>query len=68
MMLIPKNKLFLMDTQLAALCQNICDIYTRFTFEKSIFDNCESRFMFATDLEELMLDAEKKCFWKWYGS
>lgn len=58
----PKNKLFLMDTQLAALCQNICDIYTRFTFEKSIFDNCESRFMFATDLEELMLDAEKKCF------
>lgn len=58
----PVNKLFLIDTQLAALCQNICDIYTRFTFEKAVFDNCESKFMFASDLEELMLEAEKKCF------
>lgn len=58
----PANKLFLIDTQLAALCQNICDIYTRFTFEKAVFDTCESKFLFASDLEELMLDAEKKCF------
>lgn len=58
----PSNQLFLIDTQLAALCQNICDIYTRYTFEKSIFDQCETRFLFASDLEELMLDAEKKCF------
>lgn len=57
-----QNKLFLIDTQLAALCQNICDIYTRFTFEKAIFDNCEDNFFFAADLEELMLQAEKKCF------
>lgn len=57
-----KNKLFLIDTQLAALCQNICDIYTRFTFEKSIFDGCEEKFFFASDLEEMMLQAEKKCF------
>lgn len=58
----PQNKLFLIDTQLAALCQNICDIYTRYTFEKAIFDNCESKFFFAQDLQELMLNAEKKCF------
>lgn len=58
----PANKLFLMDTQLAALCQNICDIYTRFTFENSLFEACEDKFFFAKDLEELQLDAEKKCF------
>lgn len=57
-----ENKLFLIDTQLAALCQNICDITTRYTFEKAIFDCCEERFLFAEDLQNLMLDAEKKCF------
>ncbi|MEG0468379.1 MAG: M3 family oligoendopeptidase [Longicatena sp.] len=57
-----KNKLFLIDTQLSALCQNICDITTRYTFEKAVFDQCESKFLFASDLQELMLDAEKKCF------
>lgn len=57
-----QNKLFLIDTQLAALCQNICDIYTRFTFEKSIFDVCENQFLFAQDLQDLMIKAEKKCF------
>lgn len=56
------NKVFLMDTQLSALCQNICDIYTRFTFEKSVFKKCEHTFLFAKDLEELMLEAEKNCF------
>lgn len=57
-----QNKLFLIDTQLAALCQNICDIYTRYTFEKSIFDVCEDQFLFAQDLQDLMIKAEKKCF------
>lgn len=57
-----ENKLFLMDTQLSALCQNICDIYTRFTFEKSVFEKCENTFLFSKNLEELMIEAEKKCF------
>lgn len=57
-----ENKLFLIDTQLSALCQNICDITTRYTFEKSVFEQCEERFMFASDLMQLMLEAEKKCF------
>lgn len=57
-----KNKLFLIDTQLSALCQNICDITTRYTFEKAVFDNCEDKFLFASDLQQLMIDAEKTCF------
>ncbi|MEG2751873.1 MAG: M3 family metallopeptidase, partial [Anaerorhabdus sp.] len=56
------NKLFLIDTQLSALCQNICDIYTRYTFETSVFEQCENNFLFADKLKDLMIKAEKKCF------
>lgn len=59
-----KNQMFILDIQLSALCQVVCDIYARYTFEKSIFENIEKGFLFADDLNKLMIFALKKAFGK----
>lgn len=59
-----KNKMLILDIQLSALCQVVCDIYARYTFEKSVFENVEKGFLFADDLNELMIKALKKAFGK----
>ena len=58
------NKPIILDIQLSALCQVICDIYARYTFEKSVFKNIEKGFLFAEDLNQLMLQALKKALGK----
>ncbi len=57
-----EEKLALIEGQLMDACQIICDIYSRFTFEKSVFDNRTSEFMPSDRLCELMLDAQKKAY------
>ena len=59
-----QNQLLILDIQLSALCQVVCDIYARYTFEKSVFKRVENEFLFAEDLNALMLDALKKAFGK----
>ncbi|WP_028044590.1 M3 family oligoendopeptidase [Candidatus Stoquefichus massiliensis] len=59
-----KNQMLILDIQLSALCQVVCDIYARYTFEKSVFENIEKNFLFAEDLNKLMIDALKKAFGK----
>ena len=56
------EKLALIESQLQDAAQIICDIYSRFRFEKSVFDNREAQFMDADALCGLMLDAQKQCY------
>ena len=57
-----EEKLALIETQLQDVNQIICDIYSRFCFEASVFEKREEEFMDADALCGLMLDAQKKCY------
>lgn len=56
------EKLALIESQLMDACQIIVDIYSRFLFEKSVFENRPMEFMSADRMCELMLDAQKKAY------
>lgn len=56
------EKLALIESQLMDACQIICDIYSRYTFEASVFENRKSEFMSADRMCELMLAAQKKAY------
>ncbi len=58
----PVAKRALIENQLQDATQVVVDIYSRYLFEKSVFDNRESGFMFADRLCELMEDAQKKAY------
>ncbi len=52
----------LIENQLQDANQIICDIYSRYLFETSVFENRADEFLFADRLCELMLDAQKKAY------
>ena len=56
------EKLALIESQLQDATQIICDIYSRFRFEKTVLDNRESSFMDADTLCGYMTDAQKLCY------
>ena len=56
------EKIALIESQLQDATQIICDIYSRFRFEKSVFDNREEQFMNADMLCQQMLDAQKQSY------
>lgn len=57
-----EEKLLLIESQLMDTTQIMCDIYSRYLFETSVFENRENDFMPAERLSELMLDAQKKAY------
>ncbi len=57
-----EEKLALIEGQLMDACQIICDIYSRYIFEKSVFENRTAEFMSADKMCELMLSAQKKAY------
>ena len=59
---IGEEKLALLDNILMNTTQVICDIYSRFLFEDSVFNACEDRFLMPEDLKAMMLDAQKKAY------
>lgn len=56
------EKLALIESQLMDACQIIVDIYSRYTFESSVFENRPTEFMSADKMCELMLAAQKKAY------
>lgn len=56
------ERLSLIESQLQDATQIICDIYSRFLFEKMVFENRESRFMDADTLCQFMLEAQKQAY------
>ena len=55
-------KLALIESQLQDACQIICDIYSRYLFEASVFEHRPEEFMNAARMSELMLDAQRKAY------
>ncbi|MBS4761320.1 M3 family oligoendopeptidase [Carnobacteriaceae bacterium zg-ZUI252] len=56
------EKIGLIESQLQDLTQIIVDIYSRYLFEKSVFEERAEKFLFAADLEKLMMDAQQKAY------
>lgn len=56
------EKLALLEGLLKEQTQCIVDIYSRYTFETAVFEQCEERFLMKDDLKELMLMAQKKAY------
>ena len=57
-----KEKMILLESQLQDTTQIICDIYSRYLFETAVFEKRKNSFMFADELKELMLDAQKEAY------
>ena len=56
------EKLALIESQLMDACQIIVDIYSRFLFEASVFENRPTEFMNADRMCELMVNAQKNSY------
>ena len=56
------EKIALIESQLQDATQIICDIYSRFRFEKMVFDNREQMFMNTDKLCQFMLEAQKQSY------
>ena len=54
----PARRLVLLDTDLTGAAQVVVDIHSRFLFEQSVFDRREERALSATELCDLMTDAQ----------
>ncbi len=57
-----EERLALIEGQLTDACQIICDIYSRYLFEASVFSARPEEFLGAERLSELMLDAQKQSY------
>ena len=57
-----EEKIALIENQLQDATQIICDIYSRFRFEKMVFDNRQEMFMNADTLCEFMQTAQKQSY------
>ena len=57
-----QEKLALIESQLQDATQIICDIYSRFRFEKAVFDRRPQEFMHASQLCDIMLQAQKDSY------
>lgn len=56
------EKLALLEGQLSDVTQIICDIYSRFLFESRVIENRAENFMFADELCNIMLEAQKEAY------
>ncbi len=57
-----EERLAILESQLMDACQIICDIYSRYLFETSVFELRGREFLSADRLCELMLEAQKKAY------
>ncbi|MDO5095936.1 MAG: M3 family oligoendopeptidase [Peptostreptococcaceae bacterium] len=57
-----EEKINLIEQQLQDVTQIIVDIYSRYLFESEVFEKRKSAFLFADELEEIMLDAQRKAY------
>ena len=57
-----EEKVQLIESQLQDCAQIIVDIYSRFLFEDEVIRRRKNTFLFANDLEQIMLNAQKEAF------
>lgn len=56
------EKLSVLDMMLCGISQTICDIYSRFLFEKEVIDRCDQEFLNAEALCDIMKRAQIKAY------
>ncbi|MDF2542959.1 MAG: hypothetical protein K0S47_2677 [Herbinix sp.] len=56
------EKMALIEGQLQDVTQIICDIYSRFLFESEVFEKSKTGFLFADELNDIMLRAQKEAY------
>lgn len=57
-----EERLGLIESQLQDVTQIMCDIYSRYLFETAVFEKKEDGFLFADELDGLMLAAQKEAY------
>ena len=57
-----EEKLSLIENLLSNTTQIICDIYSRFLFEDTVFHRCGEEFLTADRLKEIMIQAQKEAY------
>lgn len=57
-----KDKITLMESQISDCAQITVDIYSRFLFEKEVFERKLDHFMMTEELEEIMRNAQKDTY------
>ncbi|NLK28565.1 MAG: M3 family oligoendopeptidase [Clostridiales bacterium] len=57
-----KEKLALIEDQLQNVTQIIVDIYSRYLFESEVFEKSRNGFLFADQLSDIMLQAQKEAY------
>lgn len=57
-----EEKLMLIESTLSDLNQVVVDIYSRYLFETEVFDRRNKEFLFPSDLEDIMLRAQKHAY------
>lgn len=56
------EKMALIESQLQDTTQIMCDIYSRYLFESEVFEKSKQGFLFADELNEIMLRAQKTAY------
>ncbi len=57
-----EEKINLIESDLKEQTQVIVDIYSRYLFETAVFEQTQNKFLMASDLKDLMIDAQKKTY------
>lgn len=57
-----EEKAMLIESMLQDVTQIICDIYSRYLFESEVIERRKEQFLFSSDLEEIMLKAQKEAY------
>ena len=57
-----QTRMALLDAGLIDVTQTVVDIYSRFLFESRVFERCESEFMDAAELSEMMREAQRESY------
>lgn len=57
-----EEKLSLIENMLLNTTQVICDIYSRFIFEDTVFNRCKEEFLMPEQLKEIMINAQKEAY------
>ena len=57
-----EKKILLVESQIQDCTQIIADIYSRFLFEDEVIRRRKNTFLFPKELEEIMLNAQKKAY------
>ena len=58
----PEEKLYLLESDLESNTMTICDIFSRFLFERKVFEERDKKFMSADTLGDYMLEAQRVAY------